>query len=223
MARRDGSAADGASGVVHEIRAAIIRGELSPNERLVELELAQRYSTSRGAVRVALLELVNEGLVDREPHRGARVRAVSQDEAIEIAEVRTVIEGLCARKAAERILPQEADELRQLVASMEDTAAVGDLMAYSALNGRLHGRIAVISRHGVAGRIVERMRNQSVSRQFRLSLVPGRASVSVAEHAAVVEAVASRDPDRAEQAMREHLSSVALALAELGPALQRSW
>ncbi|MBO0714364.1 MAG: GntR family transcriptional regulator [Acidimicrobiales bacterium] len=202
----------GATALVDEIRRAIIGGELSPNERLVELDLAQRYSVSRGAVRVALLELVNEGLVDRELHRGARVRVISLAEAIEISEVRMVIEGLCARRAAEKITEDQADELRQLVSLMVERTAEDDLMAYSGLNGELHDRIRQISGHRAAAAIVERLRNQSVRQQFRMSLLPGRANVSVAEHAAIVEAVAAGDGDRAEEQMRAHLANVIATL-----------
>lgn len=215
------SAEGGVTSVVNEIRGAIIRGQLSPNERLVELDLAHRYSVSRGAVRVALLELVNEGLVDRERHRGARVRMVSLEEAIEISEVRMVIEGLCARKAAERITPSEASQLRQLVAMMSKKTEAGDLMGYSELNAELHDRIREISRHGSAAVIVERVRNQSVRQQFRLSLVPGRSNVSVAEHAAIVEAVAAGDGDQAERQMRAHLANVINTLRQIGP--DRGW
>ena len=222
MSNGDGSSVRGeASPLVDEIRGAIIRGELSPNERLVELDLAQRYSVSRGAVRVALLELVNEGLVDRELHRGARVRVISLEEAIEISEVRMVIEGLCARRAAENITEDQGRELRQLVSLMIERTSEGDLMAYSALNGELHDRIRQLSGHRAAAAIVERLRNQSVRQQFRMSLVPGRANVSVAEHAAIVEAVVTRDGDRAEEQMRAHLANVIATLRRTGS--HRSW
>lgn len=221
MSNGDGASVGGATPLVDEIRGAIIRGDLSPNERLVELDLAQRYSVSRGAVRVALLELVNEGLVDRELHRGARVRVVSLEEAIELSEVRMVIEGLCARRAAENITEDQADQLRALVSLMTERTREGDFLAYSGLNGELHDRIRQISRHQAATAIVERLRNQSVRRQFRMSLVPGRANESAAEHGAIVEAIATRDGDRAEEQMRAHLANVIATLRRMGAAQGR--
>lgn len=190
------------------LRTEIVTGDLSPNERLVELDLAKRFDVSRGAVRLALLELANDGLVTREANRGARVRAVSIGEAIEISEVRMVMEGLCARKAAERVTADESHELRCVLDDMNLKVAAGDLMGYSGLNQTLHRRIRDISRHVTAAAIVERLRNQSVRQQFRLALVPGRPSVSLGEHRAIVEAVAARNPDRAELATRDHLASV---------------
>ena len=82
--------------LVDALRDAIVDGEFAPNQRLVEADLSERFGASRGNVRSALLELTAEGLVERVQNRGARVRAVSLTEAIEITEVRMVLEGLCA-------------------------------------------------------------------------------------------------------------------------------
>src|SRR5213078_2286572 len=93
---------DGRRSAVAAIRDAIVHGEFVPNQRLVEADLSEQFEASRATVRSALVELANEGLVERVQNRGARVRAVSLAEAIEITEVRMALEGLCAAKAAER-------------------------------------------------------------------------------------------------------------------------
>src|SRR5215475_7657129 len=85
------------------LREAIVRGDIAPNGRLVESDLSKAFAMSRGAVRTALIRLEQDGLVVREPHRGARVRQVSDEEAVEILQARAVLEGLAARQAAERI------------------------------------------------------------------------------------------------------------------------
>ena len=132
-----------------------------------------------------------------------------------------VVEGLCARKAAENITQNEADQLVQLVAMMSERTEAGDLMGYSELNAVLHDRIREISRHEAAAVILERLRNQSVRQQFRLSLVPGWSNVSVVEHAEIVEAVAAGDGDRAEAQMRAHLANVITTLRQSGS--DRGW
>ena len=86
-----------------ELRGAIVRGEIAPNARLVESDISSSFAMSRGAVRNALIRLEQEGLVVREPHRGARVRQVSDREAVEILQARAVLEGLAVRLTAERI------------------------------------------------------------------------------------------------------------------------
>jgi DNA-binding GntR family transcriptional regulator len=79
------------------LRAAIVRGEIAPDARLVEADVSATFGMSRGAVRTALIRLEQDGLVAREPHRGARVRKVSDAEAVEILQARAVLEGLAAR------------------------------------------------------------------------------------------------------------------------------
>jgi DNA-binding GntR family transcriptional regulator len=198
--------------VAAAIRAGIVNGDYAPNQRLIEADLVDTYGASRAVIRSALIELAAEGLVDRLPNRGARVRAVSLDEAIEIVEVRMGLEGLCAAKAARQITDSEIEELRRLRADMLAAVSQGELMEYSRLNRVLDQRIGQISGHKTATAILNRLRAQAVRHQFRLSHQPGRASVSAPEHAAIIDAIIARDPELAEAATRTHLRSVIEAL-----------
>jgi DNA-binding GntR family transcriptional regulator len=209
--------------VTDVIRDAIIRGEYAPNQRLIEADLSAAFAASRATVRTALLELAGEGLVERLPNRGSRVRAISVDEAIEILEVRIGVEGLCAAKTAARISDEDVAAFHRLRARMIASVAEGDLVEYSRLNQYLDVRIRELSRHATASEVLARLHAQSVRHQFKLSSRPQRAKVSVLEHAAIIDAVIARDPDAAELAVRSHLLSVIEALrglssAESGPA-----
>jgi DNA-binding GntR family transcriptional regulator len=194
------------------IREAIITGEFAPNQRLVEADLSEQFAASRSGVRSALFELANEGLVERVQNRGARVRAVTLDEAIEISEIRMVVEGLCAAKAAERITGEQIAELRALGSAMRTAVSDGHVVRYSELNQTLHLRIRQISGQSAAAGVLERLRAQNVRHQFRLALVPGRPNVSLAEHLAIIDEVCARAPEAAERAARRHLLSVIDAL-----------
>lgn len=198
--------------VAGAIRAGIVNGDYAPNQRLIEADLVDTYGASRAVIRSALVELAAEGLVDRLPNRGARVRSVSLDEAIEIVEVRMGLEGLCAAKAAGQITDAEIDGLRQLRTDMLAAVAQGELMEYSRLNRVLDQRIGQISGHHTATAILNRLRAQAVRHQFRLSHQPGRAAISAPEHAAIIDAIIARDPERAEAVTRAHLRSVIEAL-----------
>ncbi|WP_243769602.1 GntR family transcriptional regulator [Amycolatopsis acidicola] len=200
--------------VVVAIRDAIVRGEFVPNQRLVEADLSAQFGASRANVRAALIELANEGLVERVQNRGARVRAVSVEEAVEISEVRMMLESLCAAKAAERIDDAEIAELRQLGEDMRAAVAAGDVVGYSGLNQQLHRRVREISGQNTAAQVLERLRGQSVRHQFRLAMRPGRPSVSMPEHLAIIDGICAHDPVKAEKAMKAHLSSVIEALRE---------
>jgi len=200
--------------VAKVLREAIRAGEMSPGHRLVEHDLAEQLGATRAAVRAALLDLAGEGLVERIANRGARVRVIPLEEALQIVECRAVLEGLCAAKAAE--LAQEADRvlLRGIGERMREAVAAGEVMAYSKLNQQLHAHVLRLSAQQVASTLLERLNAQIVRHQFRLSLRPGRPQTSLPEHLALIEAVCSSDAAAAERAARNHLASVAEALRE---------
>jgi DNA-binding GntR family transcriptional regulator len=194
------------------LRAAIVRGDIAPDARLVEADLSTTFEMSRGAVRTALIRLEQDGLVVREPHRGARVRRVSDGEAVEILQARAVLEGLAARQAAERIDDAGAARLHSCIARQRDLLETGDLLGASEVNAELHAALLELSGHGTAMRLIESLNAQTVRYQYRTILIPGRPGASVAEHAAIVEAVTAGNGDEAELAMRRHLFNVAEAV-----------
>jgi DNA-binding GntR family transcriptional regulator len=197
------------------LHGAIVSGELSPGERLIEEELAEQLGLSRGAVRGAILRLGHEGLVVRERNRGARVRRFTLDEAIEVLEARAALESLAAGYAALRRTKDEARELRAIVDDMKRLYREGELLAMSERNALLHRRILDVSAHHVASDICSRLHSQIVRFQFRTVLAPGRPRSSLAEHGRIVSAIVAGDRAAAEAAMREHLTNVAGALAQV--------
>jgi len=208
--------------VVLAVRDGIMQGTYAPGQRLPEADLVALYRASRGTVRTALAQLENEGLVQRERNRGARVRPISVEEAVEITETRAVVEGLCAAKAAERATEHDRARLRELADAMRSAVESGDIPAYSRTNQLVHRAIRDISGHQTAGLMLDRLRTQSVRYHFRVALLPGRPSVGLREHLDVIEAVCSGDPAVAERTMRAHLLSVVSALQELAKS-QPGW
>jgi len=194
------------------LREAILRGRFSPNERLVEADLTRAFQLGRAAVRTALARLEQDGLVEREPFRGARVRSISLAEALEILDARAVLEGLVARQAAANATPEDVVALRATVAQMRAAFETGDLMRVSEGSSRMHRQLLEIARHQTAARLLDGLQAQNVRYQFRTILVPGRAAGSLDEHAAIVDAVAAGDGDRAEEEARRHVRRVADAL-----------
>ncbi len=209
------SQAEGPRSVVAEIREAIVHGDFVPNQRLVEADLSEQFEASRATVRSALAELANEGLVERVQNRGARVRAVPLAEAVEISEIRMVIEGLCAAKAAEHVTREEARQLKAIGKQMRAAVSSGDVFGYSQLNQDLHRMVRELSGQRTAQDVLERLRAQNVRHQFKLAMQPGRPSVSLPEHLAIIDAICAHDPAAAEEAVRAHLRSVITALREV--------
>jgi DNA-binding GntR family transcriptional regulator len=201
--------------VLDALRAAILDGEFAAGQRLVEVDLCERFGCSRFAVRAAIPVLASEGLVELQRHRGARVRVIGVAEAIEITEVRRLLEGLTAARAAERVTPAQAAELQEIIAEMREAVPAAELLRYSDANARLHGLIRTIAAHQTATGLIERLRAQMVRHQFTLALVPGRPAVSLAQHERIAAAIIARDPAEAEAAMLDHISSVIDALRTL--------
>ena len=198
-----------ASEVRDELRAAITGGELVPNQRLVEADLVEQFRASRGSVRPALAELNVEGLVEQMQNRGARVRVLSEFEAVEILEARAAVEALRTRKAAECITEEEACSLKSIASSMTDALERGDRDSYSQFTQRLPRRVVEVSGHQTAAVTIQRLRNQSLRFELRALTQPGHLAVSLPQHEAIINAICANNPEAAAQAMRNHLEDVA--------------
>jgi DNA-binding GntR family transcriptional regulator len=160
--------------LLDKLRLAIFRGEFAPRQRLLEMELVAKYETSRAAVREVLAVLENEGLVTRQRNRSAWVRPVTVQEAIEILEVRAVVEGMCAAKAAAKATEADHRELQRMAGEMTDAVEVGDMLTDSRVSDQIHVKIREIAGQQTAAGIIDRLRHQGVRYQFHVSLLPGR-------------------------------------------------
>ncbi|MEU2351300.1 GntR family transcriptional regulator [Modestobacter sp. NPDC049651] len=206
------SGARGRETAEERLRDEIARGDLVPGQRLVEADLAERYGVTRNGARLALDALAAEGLVERIPNRGARVRTVSTAEAVAIMECRLVLDGLVARKAATAVTDADAGRLAAHADRLAEALAAGELVRYSQLIQELHALLRETARQPVAAALVERLQAQIVRHQFRLSLRPGRPQRSLVELQRVVAAVCAGDADAAEAAARAHMAAVIAAL-----------
>ncbi|HMH59628.1 MAG TPA: GntR family transcriptional regulator [Galbitalea sp.] len=206
--------------VTSALRKDILNDVFPAGSRLVEVVLSERYKVSRAAVRAALLELSSEGLVVREANRGATVRRISVEEAVEITEARGALEGLIAAYAARNVTESESAGLLEGLARMRVAVEDEDIIEYGQLNVNLHLLLRQAARHSVAADLVDNLKNRAVHHQFRLSMLPGRLAESLAQHEAIVAAVITHDESAATDAMVAHLNSVASVLrrwAEVPP------
>lgn len=193
--------------IAHDIR----EGVYHPRERLIEVELCERYGASRNAVRSALIELAALGLVEREANRGARVRRVSIDEAIESTEVRLSLQAMCAGRAAARVTDADKHELTALLDGLRSAVADGDRVRNAAANAEISSVIRRISGHGTASRIIESLQSQ-VRLNFYPYQLPDRRVDSMHEYERVIDAVVAGDPDEALRAAYRHRDNVLAAL-----------
>jgi DNA-binding GntR family transcriptional regulator len=199
---------DSSSEVCRRLREAIVSGRFQPNERLVEADLGVRFGVGRTAIRAALVTLDQEGLITREPNRGARVRLISDREALEIEQVRNALERLLARTAGAQATDEDVSDLQRMVAEMAERISENDALGYSELNAKFHQRIWRIADNHTAARMLITLKSQSIRFQYRTMLRPGRTARSFQEHEAIVAAIAAHDLDACDAAMAEHLRHV---------------
>ncbi len=195
--------------VQHEIERLIVSGELSAGDKLNEAVLAERLGVSRGPVREAFRALAESGLVRMEKNRGVFVREVSLEEADEIYEVRSALDRLVGRRLAESIKPEQLKELRGILDGMEQATAKHDIDAYYPLNLSFHDSLVQFTGNKKLLATYRRIVNElNLYRRETLASVAGGGgglSLSTREHKKIYDAIASGDPERAGQALYDHV------------------
>ncbi len=202
--------------LVDAIRRDLADGAYNPRERLVEADLVARYGASRAAVREALIQLATEGLIERAPNRGARVRGMSPTEAIEIAEVRRALECLSVARAATRATPTERAAILALARSLRDAALANDVGGYLRLNARFHQSIQAMAGHATVQGILAKFQSRPIDRFFPEPFLPVPPTASVDAHVRIAEAIAGGEPDAAQCAMHDHLTDLIEVLRRFG-------
>ncbi|UWQ17210.1 GntR family transcriptional regulator [Jannaschia sp. M317] len=183
---------------------AIDQGVYRPGDRLVESELADRFGVSRTPVREALQRLETQALLTRDG-RSLIVASLSHDQMAELYAVRTELEALAARLAAQHAAREEIAVLAAMVE--EDRALLGNANALARANRRFHGQIHLASHNRYLVQQLS-MVHRSMALMATTSLAAeGRGETALAEHEAIVAAIAARDGARAAEALRQHLST----------------
>lgn len=181
----------------------ILEGELAPGSRIVETRVARELGTSQAPVREALRDLATLGVVEVKAYRGARVRQPSRRELIEAMEVRAELEAMAARLAAARMTDDCLAKLRGLVDDMRGWADSGDAHEHALSNTEFHATVVRAS----GNRTLERTWSllEPFARTYVTATVPGIDLHWLgSRHLAILDALEARDPERADEAMREH-------------------
>lgn len=205
--------------VTERLRAAVLAGEFAPGERLYEVELSQRLGVSRTPVRAALQALASDGLLDHVPHRGYSVRAFDLAETMQAYEIRAVLEGLAARRAAQQGM--SAEECRAVERALNEGDQLlsrghlvpEDRIAYGAINFTIHNAIYDAGHSRMLGEML-RLSQQVAPSSYRNVIAFEYNDVRRRhdDHRRIFEAILCRDGARAELLMRDHVESVRLAL-----------
>lgn len=202
-------------GVYLHLRDLILSGDLTPGEKLAEVELGARLGVSRTPIREAIQRLVQDGLLEASANRGVWVRVISHAEAADAYTVRETLDGLAAELAARHHTPEDALHLRAALDALNTTHA--DYRTQTALDLAYHRAILHAGRN-VA--LIDLARNL----EQRVALIKHQTRTynahpdTARQHHAILDAVLARDAKRAREAAESHVRTFAtLVLRQLAP------
>jgi DNA-binding GntR family transcriptional regulator len=198
------------------IRRAIIEGILLPGEQVNQAQIAEKLGISRGPIREALSQLDKEGLIRNVPYKGTFVTEVTPTYIEELYSIRRVLEGFAVRCLIERANPQDLEELRTIVAEMQEAANATDAACLSELDLRFHHLICRSAHHDLLMQMWE-----SIEIGVRRFLILRHRIYEdphdiVGTHPDILAAIEARDVDRASQFLDAHIQ-------EAGELLYRFW
>ena len=180
----------------------IVSGDLPPGQHMVETDLARQLGVSRQPIREALHRMEAEGWVDLRPSQGAFVHVPTDSEVDELLHVRALLEAETARLAAGAASPGQVARLREICAEGQAAADQDDLGRAVASNDAFHAAVAAAAGNSVLAELADIV-GRRVQWYYRM-VAPERGHGSWAEHAELIDAIESADPDRAQLLARKH-------------------
>ena len=195
------------------LREQVVNGSFAPGQRMTLAELSSACGMSHMPVREAMVRLQREGLLESEPHKGMRVVPLSLKDARELFAVRTELEGLAAYSACAAGDTSLVPELDAINGRFIAAFGVADYTAMGAANWAFHQRILRSAANAQLDRLLADVWTASMRYRLGYQLIPGRAHCTIAEHANIIAAIGSADPERARAAARDHIHRAGAELA----------
>ncbi|SDS58940.1 DNA-binding transcriptional regulator, GntR family [Pseudarthrobacter equi] len=193
----------GAHVVYAELKRRILSLDLKPGERIYEPAMATELQVSRTPLREAIRRLISENLLEQQPTGGVVVPVLDEGEISELYEVRAAVESLMARNACLKATPADLDELDGILAR---NAALVEFADDAMEQGMaLHARIARIAGNSWAGRFHDQVSSQMERYRHYTNSTQRRRDQALAQHRALVEAIAAGDPDQAAKVAFDHV------------------
>ncbi len=194
-----------ANKVYHQIRAEIIRGTLVPGESVTEMGLAKDCGVSRTPVREALRQLELEGLVELIPNKGAVILGISPEDICDIYQIRAMLEGCAAERAAQKATGEDIRKLTEILDLTEFYIERQNMQQLQAMDGQFHQLIYEMSGSRMFKRVLKDLHYYiGLTRDASLKS-EGRAVQSVKEHRAVLMAISQHDGEKAKELMNLHV------------------
>lgn len=193
--------------VFKTLRQAILKGELEPGERLMEIQLAERLGVSRTPIREAIRKLELEGLVIMTPRKGAKVAKISESNLRDVLEVRRSLEELAIDLACQRMEPEELKELEEAEEKFVSAIRSGDAMEIAQTDEWYHDIIYRSTKNEKLVQLLNNLREQMY--RYRLEYIKDedKRQILQIEHEHILKALSLRHVQEAKQAVREHIDN----------------
>lgn len=195
--------------VFNSIRNAIIKGELKPGERLLEIQLAEKLGVSRTPVREAIRKLENEGLVTMLPRRGATVSGITIKHLQDVLEIRTALGELAVKLACMRITPEALEELKTIEAELEAKKDSDDVFELSNIDEKLHEKIYLATNNPRLIQMLGNLKEQLYRYRLEYMKAKDKREALLEEHRDIIAAIEKGNPDEGIKAIRKHIQSQA--------------
>lgn len=201
--------------VFNTLREAILKGELKPGERLMELQLAAKLGVSRTPIREAIRMLEQEGLAVTIPRKGAEVARMTEKDMEDVLQIRDALDELAASIACEQISKEELDELRHTMHEFEESTKTGDIKRIAETDVRFHDIIYRATRNPKLENMLSNLREQMY--RYRVEYLKDEKNYPVLfkEHSQIVEGLAAKDMEMLTAAMHKHVRNQATAVKEM--------
>ena len=193
--------------VFNTLRQAILRGELQPGERLMEIQLAQRLGVSRTPVREAIRKLELEGLVLMIPRRGAEVAEITRQDLEDVLEVRAALEELAVKDACEHITDEQLQDLKKAANEFKRSLEGTDLVACAEADIHFHEIIYAATNNKRLVQMLNNLREQMY--RYRMENLKDKRTYRtlVEEHDAIRRALKKHDKEKAGAAINVHIEN----------------
>ena len=207
MTQIDRSGGGLSSRVYQQIRSEILEGALQPGESVTELGLAGECGVSRTPVREALRQLELEGLVELIPNKGAVILGISPEDICDIYEMRAMLEGAAAARAAERATEEDVRQLAEILDLTGFYLSRQNMAQLKSLDGRFHQMIYEMSGSRMYRKMLCDLHYYVGLTRGASLKTEGRAEQSAEEHRAVLSAIERHDPEEARRLMTLHVNN----------------
>jgi len=200
--------------VFNTLRQAILKGELTPGERLMEIQLAERLGVSRTPIREAIRKLELEGLVLMIPRKGAEVAKISEKSLRDVLEVRRSLEELAIELACQRMSEDELMQLEEAQKDFRKAVESKDVMKIAETDEHYHDIIYFGTGNARLVQILNNLREQMY--RYRLEYIKDedKRQVLLVEHDNILKAVRSRHVAEAKAAIREHIDNQEITVSK---------